>query len=49
MWGSDWPHPDHFGEMPNDGDLIDLLLDWGPDEALRQKILVDNPAELFGF
>lgn len=49
MWGSDWPHPDHYAEMPNDGDLLDLLLDWAPDEALRQKILVDNPAELFGF
>ncbi|MEP4378044.1 MAG: amidohydrolase family protein [Alphaproteobacteria bacterium] len=49
MWGSDWPHPDHFEEMPNDGDLLDLLLDWEPDEAQRQKILVDNPAELFGF
>jgi predicted TIM-barrel fold metal-dependent hydrolase len=49
MWGSDWPHPDHFEEMPNDGDLLDLLLDWAPDEAQRQKILVDNPAELFGF
>lgn len=49
MWGSDWPHPDHFEEMPNDGDLLDLLLDWAPDAALRQKILVDNPAELFGF
>ncbi|MGB0626761.1 MAG: amidohydrolase family protein [Alphaproteobacteria bacterium] len=49
MWGSDWPHPDHFEEMPNDGDLLDLLLEWAPDAALRQKILVDNPAELFGF
>ena len=49
MWGSDWPHPDHYEEMPNDGDLLDLLLDWAPDESLRKKILVDNPAELFGF
>lgn len=49
MWGSDWPHPDHFEAMPNDADLLDLLLEWAPDEALRKKILVDNPAELFGF
>lgn len=49
LWGSDWPHPDHFEAMPNDGDLLDLLLDWAPDEALRKKILTDNPAELFGF
>lgn len=49
LWGSDWPHPDHFRPMPNDADLIDLLLDWVPDEATRHRILVENPAELFGF
>ncbi|MDE0780362.1 MAG: amidohydrolase family protein [Alphaproteobacteria bacterium] len=49
LWGSDWPHPDHFEAMPNDGDLIDLMLTWAPDEALRKKIFTDNPAELFGF
>ena len=32
--------------MPNDGDLLDYLLDYAPDEA-RKKILVDNPARLF--
>ena len=31
----------------NDGDLIDLLLDWAPDEATRNRILADNPARLF--
>jgi len=35
--------------MPNDGDLCDLLSTWVPDEATRQKILVDNPARLFRF
>jgi predicted TIM-barrel fold metal-dependent hydrolase len=35
--------------MPNDGDLIDTLLDFAPDEAARNKILADNPARLFGF
>ena len=35
--------------MPNDGDLIDLMLTWAPDEALRKKIFTDNAAELFGF
>ncbi len=49
LWGSDWPHPDHFRPMPNDGDLLDLMLDWVPDEATRNRILVDNPARLFGF
>jgi hypothetical protein len=25
------------------------LADWAPDEAARRRILVDNPAALFGF
>lgn len=49
LWGSDWPHPDHFDPMPNDGDLFDMLSDWAPDETVLRQILVDNPAELFGF
>ena len=49
LWGSDWPHPNFWKPMPNDADLLDLLLQWAPDPALRQRILVDNPAELFGF
>ncbi len=35
--------------MPNDGDLLDMLLDFAPDEAVRNKILVDNPKRLFDF
>jgi 2-pyrone-4,6-dicarboxylate lactonase len=49
LWGSDWPHPHYFKPMPNDGDLIDLMLDWVPDAETRKRIFVDNPAELFGF
>jgi predicted TIM-barrel fold metal-dependent hydrolase len=49
VWGTDWPHTTLTGYMPDDGDLIDLLLDWAPDEATRKKILVDNPAVLYGF
>jgi 2-pyrone-4,6-dicarboxylate lactonase len=49
LWGSDWPHPQYFKPMPNDIDLLDQMLDWVPDEAVRNKIFVDNPAELFGF
>jgi predicted TIM-barrel fold metal-dependent hydrolase len=26
-----------------------LLLDWAPDDDVRKRILVDNPATLFGF
>ena len=46
---SDWPHPQYFKPMPNDIDLLDPMLDWVPDEATRNKIFVDNPAEAFGF
>jgi predicted TIM-barrel fold metal-dependent hydrolase len=49
LWGSDWPHPQYFKPMPNDVDLLDQMLDWVPDEATRNKIFVDNPAEIFGF
>lgn len=49
LWGSDWPHPQYFKPMPNDVALLDMMLDWVPDEATRNRILVDNPAELFGF
>jgi 2-pyrone-4,6-dicarboxylate lactonase len=49
VWCSDWPHPQYFKPMPNDGDLVDIMLDWVPDEAARNRIFVDNPAEAFGF
>ena len=49
LWGSDWPHVMAKGAMPNDGDLCDLLSQWIPDEPLRKKVLVDNPARLYGF
>jgi D-galactarolactone isomerase len=50
LWGSDWPHPTESAEtMPDDADLLDLLLSWAPDAAARQAILSDNPARLYGF
>ena len=49
VWGSDWPHVMVTSEMPNDGDLLDALADWAPDAVLRHRILVDNPARLYGF
>ncbi len=49
LWGSDWPHPQYFKPMPNDVALLDMMLDWVPDEKTRHLIFVDNPAELFGF
>jgi predicted TIM-barrel fold metal-dependent hydrolase len=49
IWGTDWPHPRIEGEMPNAGRLLDLFNEWTPDETVRWKILVDNPARLYGF
>jgi 2-pyrone-4,6-dicarboxylate lactonase len=49
LWCTDWPHPQYFKPMPNDGDLVDIMLNWVPDEAMRNRIFVDNPAELCGF
>jgi D-galactarolactone isomerase len=50
LWASNWPHPQEPRDaMPDDAVLLDLLLEWAPDEAVRRKILVDNPAELYGF
>src|SRR3954454_24644796 len=46
--GSDWPHPTEK-EKPDDAVLFDLLGGWAPDEATRLRILVDNPAKLYGF
>ena len=48
LWASNWPHPS-VKEKPDDAMLLDILLDWAPDEAVRRKILVDNPAEVYGF
>jgi 2-pyrone-4,6-dicarboxylate lactonase len=51
IWGTDWPHSNNFapGHTPNDGDLVDLLAAFATDQAVRTKILVDNPAALYGF
>ena len=49
LWGTDWPHAKHYGRMPNTTDLFDQLLEWVPDENTRTRILVDNPARLYGF
>jgi predicted TIM-barrel fold metal-dependent hydrolase len=61
VWGTDWPHPDSVtppGKKPSDvtplfqiddGRLLNQLTVWAPDAAIRKKILVDNPARLYGF
>ena len=48
VWGSDWPHPTEQ-DKPDDAVLFDLVSDWAPDETTCRRILVDNPAALYGF
>jgi predicted TIM-barrel fold metal-dependent hydrolase len=48
VWGSDWPHSP-VSVKPDTGRLFDLLSRWAPDARVRQRILVDNPARLYGF
>ncbi|HEV7599689.1 MAG TPA: amidohydrolase family protein [Bradyrhizobium sp.] len=61
VWGTDWPHPDSVTPAGkqitdvtplfqiDDGRLLNQLPVWAPDAAVRKKILVDNPAKLYGF
>jgi len=61
VWGTDWPHPDSStvpGRKPtdiaplfqiDDGRLLNQLPVWAPDASIRKKVLVDNPARLYGF
>jgi len=48
LWASNWPHPG-MSTQPSTPGMLDLLLNWAPDEGTRRKILVDNPADLYGF
>lgn len=51
VWGSDWPHINYVDEerLPDDGELLNLLARWLPDPQDRRRVLVDNPARLYGF
>jgi 2-pyrone-4,6-dicarboxylate lactonase len=49
IWGSDWPHVFIKTAMPEDRKLFSLFERWVPDERMRRRILVDNPAQLYGF
>jgi 2-pyrone-4,6-dicarboxylate lactonase len=49
LWGSDWPYVRMDEKSPDAGALLDLFHDWVPDPAVRQRILIDNPAALYGF
>jgi 2-pyrone-4,6-dicarboxylate lactonase len=49
VWGTDWPHPNHQGPIPDDGALVDILAEIAPSQAQRQALLVDNPQRLYRF
>jgi len=50
VFGTDWPHVNMDGRnVPNDGDLVDLIPEWIEDASARQTILVDNARKLYGF
>lgn len=48
VWATDWPHP-AAKDPVDDARLLSLLCEWVPDDAMRHRILVDNPAKLYGF
>jgi 2-pyrone-4,6-dicarboxylate lactonase len=47
LWGTDWPHPNLKGHMPDDGLLVDWIPHIAPSKALQEKLLVDNPNRLY--
>lgn len=49
VWGSDWPHRNRRNPFPDDALLFDALSRWAPEESTRKRILVNNPAKLYGF
>jgi predicted TIM-barrel fold metal-dependent hydrolase len=49
VWGTDWPHPALYDFMPEDGPLLDVVFTYASDADQARRILVDNPAKLYGF
>ncbi len=49
VWGTDWPHPNHQGPVPDDGGLVDILAEIAPSDVARQALLVDNPQRFYRF
>jgi predicted TIM-barrel fold metal-dependent hydrolase len=49
VWGSDWPHTTEIHHKPDDSGLFDVLYDWSNSPEIAEQILVNNPAQLYGF
>jgi predicted TIM-barrel fold metal-dependent hydrolase len=47
IWGSDWPHPNIKGPIPDDIQLMDFILQVCGSPALQKAVMVDNPARLY--
>jgi 2-pyrone-4,6-dicarboxylate lactonase len=47
LWGTDWPHPNMKGHMPDDGHLVDVIPRIAPTAGLQRRLLVDNPMRLY--
>jgi len=47
LWGTDWPHPNLKGHMPDDGKLVDFIPRIATTAELQRKLLVDNPMRLY--
>jgi 2-pyrone-4,6-dicarboxylate lactonase len=47
LWGTDWPHPNMKGHMPDDGALVDVIPRIAASPSLQRKLLVDNPMRLY--
>ena len=47
LWGTDWPHPNLKGHMPDDGLLVDFIPHIATTPELQRKLLVDNPMRLY--
>jgi len=48
LWGTDFPHPNATHEA-DEADLVDLVPRYAPDALAQRRLLVDNPARLYGF
>jgi len=48
IWGLDWPHVNLARKRP-DSELADLLHDLAGDRETLERILIHNPARLYGF
>ena len=48
LWGTDFPHPNATHEA-DEADLVDLVPQYAPDALAQKRLLVDNPARLYGF